>query len=244
MDGRAQAAYNHDKFRLWQSIFSGGPVAQKIMVQKKKFSQKDFKEIGQWINNQLEEHEVWVVLMPSSQQTSTFMKALATTENWKTAYIDNVQHMLINSKTSQGEKLISQILQNKILFPSDYSKDLTTFRVITENQYTDRYNELYDSVKTEFDRFPFPLTVASLIRLRGFPTFKENVYRDITNYLDDFTQEKEALKKESGYLQRLATADICARFLAQERPKDSKRYVAQSREFRKETGTIRQHNVW
>ena len=30
MDGRAQAAYNHDTFQLWQYIYYGGPIMQRI----------------------------------------------------------------------------------------------------------------------------------------------------------------------------------------------------------------------
>ena len=244
MDGRAQAAYNHDKFRLWQTIFSGGPIVQQARAQKKKISQKDLKGIGQWIDGQLGEHQVWVVLIPSSQKDSTFMKALKTTENWKTAYIDNVQHMVVNTKTPQGENLISQILQDQISFPSDYSKGLTTLRAVTENKYRDRYKELYTLAKGEFDAFPFPFTMISLMNLRGFPAFKKNVYEDITSYIDDFIQKKEVYKNESGYLQRLATADICARFLAKEKPKDSNKYTTQAYEFREEIKTINQRQVW
>jgi len=244
MDGRAQAAYNHDKFKLWQSIFSGGPTAQQLMIRKKDFSFKDYEEIGQWINEQLENYQVWVVLMPSSQQDSIFMKALAITENWKTVYLDNIQQMLVNCETPQGEKLISLILQDQASFPNEYTKNMTLARVITENKRTDHYNELYSLVKTEFDIFPFPLSAATMMRLRNFPVFKENIDSDITNYLDNFNQNKEVYKKESGYLQRLTTADFCARFLAKQYPQDSKRYLAQSHEFKDETETIRQHQIW
>jgi hypothetical protein len=35
MDGRAQAAYNHDTFLLWQTIYYGGPLMQKLRQQQK-----------------------------------------------------------------------------------------------------------------------------------------------------------------------------------------------------------------
>nr|MBC8379559.1 hypothetical protein [Planctomycetota bacterium] len=105
MDGRAQAAYNHDTFKSWQTIFSGGSIAQKARYDNTKLSKKQWDQISEWINAQLGD-EVWVVLMPKSQENSTFMRALSNTENWKTAYRDGVQHLLVNVRTSQGEKLI------------------------------------------------------------------------------------------------------------------------------------------
>ncbi|MBL7215733.1 MAG: hypothetical protein ISS71_08665, partial [Phycisphaerae bacterium] len=240
MDGRAQAAYNHDKFRHWQTIFFGGPVAQQVKLQGKKLTQANFREIAQWLEEELEKRDVWVVLMPVSQENETFMKALKTSESWKTAYLDDIQHMLVNIKTSQGEMLITQILQGQAIFPSDYSKDLTTFSVITENTVTDRYSDLYRLAKEAFDLEPSQTAAVMLIQLRGSPA----VHNDIVHYLNDFAEKKDTYKNEAGYLQRLGTSIVCARFLANQKSEEQQKYTTLAQQFKQESKAIERRQVW
>lgn len=240
MDGRAQAAYNHDKFKLWQTIFAGGPIAQQASMQGKKLTPELYQEIGQWIGQQLDEYHVWVVLMPITQENSVFMKALKATGSWKTAYMDDIQHMLVNTQTSKGEALISQILKGEALFPNDYDKDLTTFYVITENRVTDRYSDLYNLAKNAFALNPTPTAALLLSSLRNSPDAQEL----LAHYLADFVKDQKAYEERAGYLQFLNTARICARFLADKKTADSLRDAAYAKQFREEIKTIELQQRW
>ncbi len=243
MDGRAQAAYNHDKFKLWQDIFSGGPIAQKARLDNSTLSQQQWGQIGERIDAQLG-NDVWVVLMPSSQEDSTFMRALLKTGHWKTAYQDNIQHLLVNARTPQGEKLIGDVLAGQVWFPSEYSKCLTTFVAITENNLSGRYSELYSLAKRAFDIFPYPSATIAMIRLENLPAFRDQVLNDFKNYLDDFVAQNELYESENGYLQRLTSADVCAKNLARSIPQESQKYSDMSRQLNEEAAQIKGRSIW
>ncbi len=258
MDGRAQAAYNHDKFKLWQQLFAGGPngiKAAKVKIQLDKLTKnrqtrsdsykKQLKaygealdNCGQWINGQLDERDVWVVLMPQSQELSTFVKSLKKAGNWKTAYIDDYQHLLVNNKTPRGKALIQKILEGQASFPSDYSKNMTTYMAIIENQAQDQYKELYTLVSDAFKEFPTPAAAVAMINLRRFSAYKQNVLTDGRAYIDDFAKNRETYRKQDGYHQRLACAGIIADKLFKEQ------YAALLEEIDAESKSIKKRTVW
>ena len=120
MDGRAQAAFNHDTFKLWQYIHAGGPLAEQILRAGRTPNADEIKQIGQWLNTELKERQVWIALMPKSQADSTFMRALLTTSNWKTAYIGEMQHLLVDIDSDQGRQLVADILEDRAVFPDDF----------------------------------------------------------------------------------------------------------------------------
>ena len=50
---------------------------------------------------------------------------LQTQTNWRTAYMDNTQFLLIDIDTPQGRKLLDDILNQQAKFPNEFSKELT-----------------------------------------------------------------------------------------------------------------------
>ena len=244
MDGRAQAAYNHDTFRLWQTIHSGGPIAAQAMTKNKKISPEQMKEIGKWINGQLNKYNVWVTLMPKSRDKSTFMQALRQTANWKTAYLDNMQHLLVNIETPQGQELIDRILKDEAVFPDAYSKSMTTSTVIFENNYRQRFGDLYPMIKEAFDAHPTPPSALAMGRLNSMPALRTKIAADFQAYLDDFLQHKDTYHKKDGYFLRLASAEISARFLSQVYPERKKEFEKLAASLTIDSKALNQGHVW
>jgi hypothetical protein len=244
MDGRAQAAYNHKTFRLWQLIYSGGPLAQKKMRTHSKIPPKQMKEVGEWIDKQLSKYDVWVTLMPKTQESSTFMRALQQTANWKTAYLDNTQHLLVNISTPQGKDLIEKILKNKAIFPGDYSKNITTSTAIFENNDRKRFNDLYPLIKAAFEERQNPSSTLAMTRLNSFPTIRPKIAADLQAYLDDFVQHKDTYQKQDGYFLRLASAEISARFLSPFHPKEKKEFKKLATTLRNNAKSLNKTHIW
>ena len=141
MDGRAQAAYNYEKFELWRNIKTGGPAATSAYLAGRKLSDADFIEIGKWIDEQMEAYEVWVILMPTSQIPNqlmsseqlqdvnfVFVRGLLTRSNWKVAYMDNNQQLFVNDRTDKGKMLMDDIRKGNAKFPNELSMNLTLAR--------------------------------------------------------------------------------------------------------------------
>ena len=138
MDGRAQAAYNIDKFDLWQEIKAGGLRTDNKHLAGRALTKKDFRQIGNWINKKMKEYDVWLVLMPKSQvpykimtkeqQSKSeylFINALQARENWTTVYVDNHQRLFIDIGTEKGKKLMTDVIDQKAKFPDEFTKNLT-----------------------------------------------------------------------------------------------------------------------
>ena len=76
MDGRAQAAYNYDAYMTWSEIMFGGDIVQRARIRQQNLTADDYVQIGEWLDNQLKRHNVWVVLMPANQFDTPFVMGL------------------------------------------------------------------------------------------------------------------------------------------------------------------------
>jgi hypothetical protein len=244
MDGRAQAAYDHEKFRLWQHIFSGGPHARKAMRKEGKITTEKLKTIGQWINKQLNKYDAWVTLMPKTQDNSTYMRALKETANWKTAYLDDTQHLMVNIDTPKGKELIEQILKNEAKFPNAYSENMTRSIAIIENSDREQFNELYPLVKKAFTERKTPSSSLALARLAGFVTNRPKITEDFEVYLSSFSQNQGDYKKQDGYYLRLVSAEICSRLLSRYDSSHQNKYKELSRKYANEIKVLNQNYIW
>ncbi|MCE5186256.1 MAG: hypothetical protein LLF76_09045 [Planctomycetaceae bacterium] len=218
MDGRAQAAYNHETFRLWQEIDSGGSLARDLMRQGKGPSQwkpEEAKPVGQWIDAQLKERNVWATLMPKSQDDSAIMVALKATPNWKTVYLDNTQHLLVDIESEPGKTLMQKVLEDTAIFPDAVSRSLTETAAIIENNYVQRSGDLFKLAKEGFEAFPYPSTALALTRISGVQGLRGAVTGELQKYVEQFQEKQAEYRNASGYLNRLASAEIAARYLAQ-----------------------------
>ncbi|MEN8126535.1 MAG: hypothetical protein ABFR90_01895 [Planctomycetota bacterium] len=244
MDGRAQAAYNHDKFKLWQMVFSGGPIAQKAMMRNGKIPPEQMKEVGKWIDKQLSIYDTWVVLMPKTQEDSIMLRALKQTANWKTAYLDNTQHLMVNVESAQGEELIDKILKDEAVFPDAYSNNITLSTAIFENNRRERLNDLYPLTKAAFDEHPDPTSVYAMIRLKALPALRPKITADFQAYVEDFLQQQDAYNKQDGYLYRLAAAEVSARFLSQFHPTEKDKFKKLSKMLRNDSRYLSKGHIW
>jgi len=247
MDGRAQAAYDHDTFLLWQTIFSGGPPAQKAMAQCRIISPTQMEEVAAWIDKSLKLHDIHVVLMPRSQKTSFFTRALEQTANWKTAYMDNVQHLLVNIETPEGKDLIDKVLNDKAVFPDTHSKNITLSTAILENKYEQRYDDVYPLLKSAFQEYPHPSSIRAmtrLIRSPASPALKPEIIAGLEAFLDDFVRQQDTYRRQDGYFHRLESAKMSAQFLAQTVQEDKEQRAGSALMFKDELNSLTQASEW
>ena len=254
MDGRAQAAYDHKIFRLWQMIYSGGPPARKAIRKHGKIPPEQMKEVAKWIDKQLKRNNVWTVLMPYAQENSTFMKALRAAKNWRTAYIDLTwradkvsargQVLLVDTDTPQGQTLIDNILKDKIVFHDAYSKNLTTATVIMETQYSKRYGDLYKLAKGALDEHLCPFSVQLMGRVAGIIQFRENVVEDFKFLTADFVQNQTSYLNEDGSILHIVAVDNAARYLAKFLPEEKEHYQKLIIQLREESMSLNKNRIW
>ena len=145
MDGRAQAAYNREAFEEWSTIMAGGryvtgQIAARAMARRQSLTSDDYVEIGQWMDEQLRDRNVWVVLMPQSrystpppqeyyQKTSYHaLQGIERNPNWRLVFFNNKQKLFVDIRTTQGKQLYDGIFNGETLYPDDFSKNLILSR--------------------------------------------------------------------------------------------------------------------
>ncbi len=246
MDGRAQAAYNNDTFQLWQNIYGGAgcPAVRNAYLSRRKLAGSDYKAMADWIGAELKKHDVWVVLMPLSQASSSFVSALRYSENWKTAYYDPYQWMLVDTRDKRGQKLVDDILNDKALFPNELAKSLTLCRLISERFSPELAPKLEQAAISAFQLRPSPITISELKQAGQNLRKPELILGQFTQFIDDFQTHHNAYRKQSGYGERLRCAMIVADSLSRI-PGKSKDYNTKAEEYETEIKeSFGHYSIW
>ena len=247
MDGRAQAAYDHKIFRLWQLIKSGGPPAARAHGLRgkdargryKPLFREDLVKIGEWVDAQLKPHGVWIILMPITEVNSDFTMGIMRLTKWRTAFMDNYQFLMFDSKTPQGKKLLNNILNKKVKYPNQFSQNLTLAKnlLILQNPIRARQG-LAHAIKAfdiENSQGPMQLLVHDAARRHPHLRAPANAY--IKKFLDDFIKNKDTYAKQGGYVKKLVAAMIAANHLAG-------KYRGLNKEYKDERTLIGKRSRW
>ncbi len=215
MDGRAQAAYNRTTFDLWTRIMSGGPVVRSAQLRRRRLTADNYKEIGEWIDEQLKDHNVWVVLMPANQLDKPFVKGLDYNPKWYPVFFNNKQKLLIDVTTPQGKELFDGIFNGKTLYPDDFSQNLAKARAWL--LYTQGENVKQRGLDFAFEAFninPSPVAMMEIILVAArFEELKPRIEAFCKNYVDSFTKHKNDWAKKPGYRHRVEAARLACVYL-------------------------------
>lgn len=245
MDGRAQAAYNHDKYELWQYIFAGGRLARELQEKDGDLSSSDYVKIGQWINSQLKQHNVWVILMPTNDRnTRSFLKYIAYMPNWKTVFYDSNQQLLVDTDTSRGKELVEEVLDGKAAYPDEFSRHLSTAKLIIESRSADRLSELRDHVIKAFEIRPDTASTLIMLNAASLTPIQGAICERLEKFLDDFTTRQDAIRKESGYIEKATAAAMAGDYLAKIRPEKRSQYTQLSKQLQSESARLNNQFVW
>jgi hypothetical protein len=246
MDGRAQAAYNHDKYMLWQNIYYGldCPAMQKVRRAGKRPTEAEYREAGEWFNSQLASYQVWVILVPGKEAGADIINSLRMSGYWKTAYSDPYQLMLVNVKTEQGRRLINNILSDQAVFPTPVSRATTLCRLISEQYSPALAGKLEQAAIEAFRVRPAPATFSQLVDIGAAIGKSTMVAGQADTYLADFELNIEQYRRQNGYSERLYAAWKAANFLAQRQPGRKAEMVGKVERFKAEEETFSSYSLW
>ncbi|MEE9371340.1 MAG: hypothetical protein V3W45_07730, partial [Sedimentisphaerales bacterium] len=247
MDGRAQAAYEPEAYKLWGTILEGGEIVQRARIRK---TTPDYTKVGQWIAQELKRRNVWIVLMPRLVFSKPIVRGLEHNGDWALVFFNNKQKLFANIKTPQGQKLFEDVLNGKAVYPDEFSKNL----VIAHNMYrfgkgkAEKQQGLDFAVKA-FESHPSLYPMQEIVFASRFPELRARVYNFLRNYFDDFTKNKDVYIKQDGHHHRFITASLAGYHLQKiaESQKDSKLaqfYSAKKKEYDTEMNHQAQTKRW
>ena len=273
MDGRAQAAYNRDAFDIWTYIMSGGlpgsigyerMQAAQIRAQTsgKKLGQiltpDDYDKIGQSFSDELEERNVWVVLMPSAvyndpDKPASYhtIKGFERNQNWRIVFFNNRQKLYVDIRTPQGKKLFEGIFNGKTIYPDDYHENL--IRAHSWFYYQPGIEEKKKALDFAIKAFhlnPMPTTVLEILLMgTNFAELNSGVNQFCSDYFDEFTEKNNVWSKQDGYRHKVEAVRLACYHLKRlaQVQRDTKRvnfYAGKENESLLELESIHQSKRW
>ncbi len=263
MDGRAQAAYNHDNFLRWQQIYAGGPETYSPRGSNRPATGKELKKIGAWLDKEMKKRDIWVFVMPESEfgrmeqkrrakqfnEVNYYLLALPAHKDWRLVYLDNDQRLYIDSSSEKGKKLMSDISMDKLKYPTEYSKNITLANILLRTASSAQIAQGLEFAKKAFELNPAPQSIGEVAyAAKRSPSLRKKANKYIENYLKNFTKNKPELSKEAGYIKNLTAANVAAQHLASNMkrtdPKLSEEYSRLAREYAGEANRILKSITW
>ncbi len=248
MDGRAQAAYDHDKFLLWNNIKSGGPTVQNARLARRKLTDDDYDKIGKWINQQMKRYNVWVVLMPNNELNSVFVKGLRKSKNWVAVYIDSYQRMWVDTDDPRGETLLTDVLNQKARFPNESARNLTLGHLLIGATDIRAARAGYEHLSKAFHIRPTQISIMELISAAKWKELKKAAIADMERYLEHFINNKDDLSKKGDYEKKLLAAMFVGKYLTPQirrtNPELLKKYSNLTKEYKSERLRMLNRSRW
>ena len=250
MDGRAQAAYEPKAYEIWAEIMSGGPLVQSARTRKRKLTAEDYTKIGAWVAKKLRKHDVWVVLMPSGQANTPFVKGLEYNPDWPVVFLNEKQELFVDTKTPQGKKLFEGLFSGETIYPDDFSKSLAiAHNMLIFGKGADAKKQGLDFAIRACRQNPSQVTILKVISARRFPELLPAINDFCKDYIDDYLESKVLYTKKDGFHRRTLAALRTAEHLGeiakkQKNTQQAEFYAAKKQEFADELSEMLKTKRW
>jgi len=209
MDGRAQAAYDRRVFDLWTHIMSGGPAAQRAAMAGRRPTSQEYTEIGDWITEQLDKHDVWVILMPNNQFDKAFVNGLEYSNDWRIVFTNNKQKMFVNINTEKGQELFEGMFTGATKYPDEFSANLSIGHNLLLFRDRERKRQGLERVMKAFELDPSPAPMLDLLLLAAqFSELAPDINGLCADYVTKFKENKGQFAGHDGYNLRLEAARL------------------------------------
>ena len=250
MDGRAQAAYEPTAYKLWSDIMSGGPTVYEAKVRQRTLNFEDYKKIGDWIDKRLKSHKVWVVLMPTGQFETPFVKGLENTSDWPVVFFNDKQKLFVDITTPQGKQLFEGISTGKTLYPDDFTKSLifAHYLLLPGRDKTAHKQGLDFAIKA-FNLSQSQAPMRQILFATRFPELRPQAEAFCKNYFDQFPKNRPLWAKQHGYHHRIAAVLNVGSYFRElaRRQKNTelvRSYEAKMNEYQKERRQLLKRKRW
>jgi hypothetical protein len=201
MDGRAQAAYNYQAYGTWSELMSGGPVPRKAMMRSQNMTPDDYAQTGAWLDSRLKQYKVWVVLMPTNQFETPFVKGLEYNPSWRLIFLSDKEKLFVDISTPRGKQLFYGIEDGNTIFPNEVFRDIMIAHNSLLNEGTpERLTRGLGFAIKAYDASPTrtPLQLIQYYYDR-YPQLRQSIDGFWQKVVDDFEANKKDYFKHSGY---------------------------------------------
>lgn len=246
MDGRAQAAYEREDYDRWMKIMSGGPD---VFSAKTRGTAINYDKAGKWISEKLKRRQVWLILMPTGQFNTPFVKGIEKNQDWRIVFLNEKQRLFVDVTTDKGKKVFGGIFTGKTRYPDDFSENLIKAYHLKLARNEDIAKQSLALAIKAFESNPCHIATKQILFAARFPSLSEKVYRFCKNYIDEFEKSKEQRTKEDGYHDRIVSVMNIAEYLRrvaakQNNPDLAERYESMISELNQERIQVVANKRW
>jgi hypothetical protein len=208
MDGRAQAAYNYDAYMTWSEIMFGGDIVRRAQMRNQNLTEADYVQIGKWLNEEMKKRSVWVILMPTGQADTPFVKGIEYNADWRTVFLDDKQKLYVDVTTPRGREIFEGIEtgQTKYPYPATRNIMLANNAVLFGGNQQRIAAGLECAIKAVEER-PSSRAIKLLqIYYEQFPPLRPRIDEYWKGYLDDFLANEKRYVHSDNFHYRIMGA--------------------------------------
>jgi hypothetical protein len=152
---------------------------------------------------------------------------------------------MVNTGTKRGAELVKEVLSGNARYPDEFSRHMSTAKLIFETGSVSDVNQLKDHVLKAFELRPGPTSMFLMINTAmQVPPIRKEIQQQIRAYLDRFMAERQKLQKRSGYIKLSTAAMMAADHLARLVPEKRSEYTAYSKELQLESRRFAGQSIW
>jgi len=201
MDGRAQAAYNYQAYGTWSEIMSGGPTPRKAMMRGQNLTADDYAQTGAWLDKQLKQYKVWMILMPTNQFESAFVKGIEYAKSWRTIFLSDKEKIFVDISTPRGKQLLEGIEDGNTIYPNESFHDLIiAYNALLFENTPERLTRGMEHALKAYEANPTrtPLQLIQMYYDR-YAQLRPQIDVFWQKLVDDFEANRKGYFKHSGY---------------------------------------------
>jgi hypothetical protein len=208
MDGRAQAAYNFDAYIRWSEVMFGGDIVQRLRLRKREFTGEDYSQVGAWINEQLKQSKAWVVLMPSNQFDTPFVRGLEYNADWRLVFMDDKQKLYVDITTARGKEIFEGTETGSTPYPGDcYRNIMIANNALVFSKQGEVLSKALDCAIKSYEEEPSRIAVQLIqIFYDRYPALRPQIDEFWKKVVDDFLANKKNYFRQAGYHHRVVAA--------------------------------------
>jgi hypothetical protein len=215
MDGRAQAAYNYGAYMTWSEIMFGGATVRRARIRQQNLTTDDYVQIGEWLDGQLKQRNVWVVLMPANQFDTPFVMGLEHRPNWQLVFLDDKQKLYVDISKPQGLEIFKGIEDGTTQYPDESSRNLMRANnTIAFGKAPERIAFGLECAISAYEENPMhaPLKLVQVFYER-YPQLRPRIEAFWKKTLDDFLANQKTYMSHDGYYLRIVGALLAVEYL-------------------------------
>jgi hypothetical protein len=209
MDGRAQAAYDVRVFDRWTDIMSGGPLVARSYATGGSLSGEEYRQVGKWVSEQLRDHDVWVVLMPSNQFRKPFTLGLEYSGDWQTVFLNNKQKLFVDIGSPQGLALYQGVFSGETKYPDDFTAKLSLGHNLLLLQEVAQKQRGLELIIEAFNLYPSAAPMMEMLLIGSrYAALQPRIDAFCAEYAEEFEDNRAEYARQDGYNLRLEAARL------------------------------------